>query len=87
MKSIWEANVENTVIRVENNWFSGEKLFINNELQDSQVNYFSMPRLSGHFKNEKGERILIKANIIQGFFRIDCIVFVDDKQEKKKKVI
>lgn len=46
-----------------------------------------MPRLSGHFKNEKGERILIKANIIQGFFRIDCIVFVDDKQVPLKKVI
>ena len=53
MKSIWEATVGNDVIRIENNWFSGEKLFVNNQLQDFQVNYFNPPILTGHIKNNQ----------------------------------
>ena len=53
MKSIWEATVGNDVIRIENNWFSGEKLFVNNQLQDFQVNYFNPPILTGHIKNSQ----------------------------------
>ena len=39
MKSIFKAIYNNQEIRVENSWFGGEKLFVNNELQDETVNY------------------------------------------------
>ena len=85
MKSIWEATYENNVIRIENNWFSGEKLFVNNQLQDFQVNYFNPPILTGHIKNSQ-ERIAIKANLQQGLFGVSCILFIDDEQVALKKI-
>ena len=85
MKSIWEATVGNDVIRIENNWFSGEKLFVNNQLQDFQVNYFNPPIFTGHIKNNQ-ERIAIKANLQQGLFGVSCILFIDDEQVALKKI-
>ena len=85
MKSIWEATVGNDVIRIENNWFSGEKLFVNNQLEDFQVNYFNPPILTGHIKNNQ-ERIAIKANLQQGLFGVSCILFIDDEQVALKKI-
>ncbi|GEM53102.1 hypothetical protein F0358_02805 [Empedobacter brevis] len=86
MKSIWEATFENNVIRIENNWFSGERLFVNDKLQDYQINYFSAPILTGHLNNSKNEKLLIKVNILQEFFRLDCILFINDEQVALKKV-
>ena len=37
MKSEWIAKYDENVIKVTNSWFSGEKLFINNELQKEYV--------------------------------------------------
>ena len=85
MKSIWEATVGNDVIRIENNWFSGEKLFLNKQLQNFQVNYFNPPILTGHIKNNQ-ERIAIKANLQQGLFGVSCILFIDDEQVALKKI-
>ena len=79
MKSIWETTVENNVIRIENNWFSGEKLFVNDKLQDYQINYFSAPILTGHLINSKDEKLNIKVNILQEFFGVNCILFFDIK--------
>ena len=56
MKSIWETTVENNVIRIENTWFSGDTLFVNDKLQDYQINYFSAPILTGHLINSKDEK-------------------------------
>lgn len=86
MKSIWEANFENNVIRVENYWFSGERLFVNDKLQDYQTNYFSTPILTGHLYNSKNERLKIKVNILQEFLSVNCILFIDDEQVALKKV-
>ena len=86
MKSIWEATFENNVIRIENNWFSGERLFVNDKLQDYQINYFSAPILTGHLHNSKNEKLQIKVNILQEFFRLDCILFINDEQVALKKV-
>ncbi|GGE94902.1 hypothetical protein SAMN05443634_101266 [Chishuiella changwenlii] len=86
MKSIWEATLEDNVIRIENNWFAGEKLFVNEKLQDFQVNYFSSPILTGHLKNSEGNKLRIKANIIQEFFGLNCVLFIDDEQIPLKKV-
>ncbi|MDM1040527.1 hypothetical protein ACTS91_08490 [Empedobacter falsenii] len=86
MKSIWETTVENNVIRIENNWFSGEKLFVNDKLQDYQINYFSAPILTGHLINSKDEKLNIKVNILQEFFGVNCILFIDDEQVALKKI-
>ena len=86
MKSIWEATVENNVIRIENNWFSGEKLFVNDKLQDYLINYFSAPILTVHLKNSKDEKLKIKVNILQEFFGVNCILFIDDEQVALKKI-
>ncbi|MGV0922955.1 hypothetical protein [Empedobacter tilapiae] len=86
MKSIWEATFENNVIRIENNWFSGEKLFVNDKLQDYQINYFSTPILTGHLKNSKDEKLNIKVNILQEFFGVNCILFIADEQVALKKI-
>ena len=80
MKSIWIAKYEDTEIRVENSWFKGEKLFVNNELQDDRLNFISA-HLTGHLKNAKGEKLNIKASIF-GFFTVGCRLFVDDKPLK-----
>ena len=86
MKSIWETTVENNVIRIENNWFSGEKLFVNDKLQDYQIIYFSAPILTGHLINSKDEKLNIKVNILQEFFGVNCILFIDDEQVALKKI-
>lgn len=86
MKSIWTAHYEGNLITIENNWFSGEKLFVNGELQDYQVNYFSTPILTGHLINQEGNRLSIKANLIQSFFTIKAILFVDDSELELKKL-
>lgn len=85
MKSIWEGTLEGNVIRIENNWFSGERLYVNDQLQDYQINYFSPPILHGHLINLKKEKLQIRANILQGF-TIGCVLFVDDQQIPLKKV-
>lgn len=87
MKSIWETTVENNVIRIENNWFSGEKLFVNDKLQDYQINYFSAPILTGHLINSKDEKLNIKVNILQEFFGVNCILFIDDEQVALKNKV
>ena len=59
MKSIFKAIYNNQEIRVENSWFGGEKLFVNNELQDETVNYYTPARLTGHII-ENGNKLPIK---------------------------
>ena len=41
MKSEWIAKYEETNIKITNNWFSGEKLYINSELQNEQLNFIT----------------------------------------------
>jgi len=40
MRSIWIANYEENEIRIENSWVRGEKLFVNNKLQDERLSFF-----------------------------------------------
>lgn len=86
MKSIWEATLEGNVIRIENNWFSGERLYVNDKLQDYQINYFSPPILTGHLTSINNERLQIRANILQGFLGLNCVLFVNNEQIPLKKV-
>jgi hypothetical protein len=41
MKSEWIAKYEETEIKITNNWFNGEKLYVNNELQDEQLSFIT----------------------------------------------
>jgi hypothetical protein len=78
MRSIWIANCEGNEIRIENSWFRGEKLFVNNKLQDERLSFFSS-NLTGHFISKDGKKIPIKANL-SGWFTIGCRLFIDDEK-------
>jgi hypothetical protein len=84
MKSIWIANYENNEIKVENTWFNGERLYVNDILQDKTFGGFST-KLTGHLMNQKNERENIKANL-GGFFKVNCQLFINDKKIEVKKV-
>jgi hypothetical protein len=84
MKSEWIANFENSEIRIVNTWLNGEKLFVNNEIQDERFGVFGSD-LTGHLINEKGERKNIKVNL-GGLLAVSCRVFIDDKMMTLTKV-
>ncbi len=77
MKKTWIANYENNEIKVENTWFDGERLFVNNELQDHSYG-FASAKLSGSIIDESGKKRFIKVRL-GGAFSILCHIFVDDK--------
>lgn len=75
MKS-WDVKYKGHSIRVENRW-SGERLYVDDELQDEQMGVASRSRLYGRIKtgDGSGERIKIS---LGGWFTINCRIFVDD---------
>jgi len=75
---IWNANYEGNKIRIENSWFLGEKLYVNNKLQDEKVSIFSS-NLTGHIVSKDGEKIPIKVNL-SGLLTIECRLFIDDEK-------
>jgi len=79
----WTANYDGNVIRIENLGFSGEKLFVNNKLQDEKVSIFGAD-LTGHVVSNDGERKPIKVNL-GGWFTISCRLFVDDEKIEVRK--
>ncbi|MDO5614916.1 MAG: hypothetical protein Q4G16_01910 [Cruoricaptor ignavus] len=84
MKSIWLAEYGNNKIRVENYWFKGEKLYVNDELQHETLSFFTT-NLTGHITNDKGEKEGIKVNL-SGWFSIGCRLFIDDKKVATKQI-
>lgn len=84
MKSEWIANYENSEIRIVNSWLNGEKLFVNNEIQDERFGVFGSD-LTGHVINGKGERKNIKVNL-GGLLAVSCRVFIDDKMMTLTKI-
>ena len=68
MKSTWTTNYKNNEIRVENTWFKGERLFVNDTLQDEKFGIFSSD-LTGHIINTKNEKESIKVNL-GGFWKV-----------------
>lgn len=83
MKSTWTVVYDNNEIKVENTWFNGERLFVNGDLQDQTNGYFST-NLTGHVINSKNEKEYIKVNL-GGFFKIDCLLFINDKKVEISK--
>lgn len=83
MTSIWIANYEGNEIRIENTWWNGERLWVNNELQDEQINYWSS-NLTGYILGSDGQRKNIKVNI-GGSFSMNCFLFVDHRKVEVMK--
>lgn len=84
MKSEWIANYEGNEIKITNSWFHGERLYVNNELQDEQINYITPPNLSGSLVDANGNILNIKANI-SGFFTVSCRLLVNHKKIELKQ--
>ncbi|MFV8354523.1 hypothetical protein ACNQGB_00985 [Flavobacterium sp. XS1P32] len=84
MKSEWIAKYEETEIKITNNWFSGEKLYVNNELQDEQLSFITPSNMTGNLINNKGEKLNIKTNI-SGFFSVSCRLFIDNRKVALKQ--
>ena len=70
----WDVNYNGNVIRVENR-ISGEKLYVNDELQDEQRGLAIRIRLCG--KLHTGEEIKVS---LGGWFVVNCMIFVDNKR-------
>ena len=41
MRSEWIANYEGNEIKITNSWITGEKLFVNNVIQDDRLSFIS----------------------------------------------
>ncbi|MDO8316100.1 MAG: hypothetical protein Q7T12_01085 [Flavobacterium sp.] len=83
MESEWIAKYEETNIKVTNDWFSGEKLYVNNELQDEKLSFITS-NLTGNLINKQGEKLDIKTNI-SGFLTVSCRLFIDNKKVEVKQ--
>ncbi|HSN48138.1 MAG TPA: hypothetical protein VLR29_05205 [Flavobacterium sp.] len=79
MKSEWVVKYDENEIKVTNSWLSGEKLYVNNELQDEQLNFITPSNMTGSLINKNGAKLNIKTNI-SGFFTVSCRLFVDNKK-------
>ncbi len=84
MRSVWICNYEHNEIRIENSWFKGEKLYVNDQLQDAQVNVFSTV-LTGSIVDKNNEKKPIKASL-GGFFTVGCRLFIDHVEVPLTKV-
>ena len=84
MKSEWITKYLETNIKITNNWFSGEKLHVNNELQDEQLNFITPTNWSSYLNYKQGQNLNIKTNI-SGFFTVSGRLFIDNKKVELKQ--
>jgi len=79
MKKVFRATCDGHQIVVENKWFTGEKLYVNGELQDENVGLaFSRATLTGKLIMDHSEMKDIKVTV-GGNLRVHCRVFVDNE--------
>jgi hypothetical protein len=78
-----DSQYDENVIKVTNSWFSGEKLIVNNELQDEQLS-FNTPNMTGSLIDKNGMKLNIKTNV-SGFFTTSCRLFIDNKKVELKQ--
>ena len=77
----WQFNYNNHNILIQNSFF-GEKLYIDNELQDEHSGLLLIPvtiQMTGVIKSENGVVENIKVNIGSKIISLSCIVFIDNK--------
>lgn len=77
MKKVFEARYAGHRIRVENRWFTGEKLYVDGELQDENLGLALRGTLNGTLRSSSNASKSIKVTI-GGFFSIHCRIFVDN---------
>jgi len=75
---VWHIEHKGHKIRVENSWFGGERLYVDEELQDEHHGATLRSQLSGTIKNGEGAGEGIKVSL-GGWFSVGCQIFVDDK--------
>ncbi len=75
---VWNLTHKGHKIRVENGWFSGERLVIDGETQDERRGFAFRSQLSGRIRAGDGAGEHIRVSI-GGWFTIGCHVFVDDR--------
>lgn len=86
MKSEWVVEYQGNEIKITNSWFSGEKLYVNNKLQDEKLSFITPSDLTGNLKDNKGEKLAIKANL-SGFFKVSCRLFIDNTKIELKQTV
>lgn len=74
----WNLKYKGHDIRVENGWISGERLFVDDELQDEQVGFGFRSRLYGKIKENEGISEDIKVSL-GGWFTVSCRIFINGK--------
>ena len=75
-RKIWQAEYLGNRIRIENSW-SGEKLYVNDLLQDEQIGIGIRSRLYGKLKGADGIPVDIRVSL-GSFLTVDCRLFVDN---------
>lgn len=75
----WRFKYKDHDIEVRNGWIKGEALSVDGELQDERIGFGVRSRLYGRIKSGSGQGELIKVSL-GGWFRIGCIVFIDDRE-------
>lgn len=74
----WITQYKGHEIRVENGWFSGERLIVDGQIQDEHKGIGFGSRLWGKIPDSDGAGEAIKVSL-GGWFVINCRIFVDDK--------
>ena len=85
MKKTFEVMHDGHHIQVVNNWFTGEKLYVNGQLQDENLGLAVRAVLNGELKSNDDRKSIKVA--LGGFFKINCRIFVEKNliyPDKKK---
>lgn len=77
MKKVFEARYNEHEIIVENRWFTGERLYVDGNLQDENLGLGFRATLYGQIRTEDRPKI-IKVTV-GGNFQINCKIFVDNE--------
>ncbi|MGB1039259.1 MAG: hypothetical protein ACPGVD_00125 [Flavobacteriales bacterium] len=85
MKTIWKGIYLGNSIEVHNTWFRGEKLFINETLQDISYGWFGQSKLECELPN-RSSKTNLRVKLISGFWKIKCYVFADGREIKMNEI-
>ena len=76
MKKTFEVMYDDHHIRVVNSWFTGEKLYVDGQLQDENLGFGLRSILNGELKSREDRKSIKVA--LGGFFKINCRIFVEN---------
>ncbi len=82
---IWTATYKSNKIKVVNNWFAGQKLYVNGELQDQTFGALGNARLTGRLIDAKGYRNTLKVSLHRGILKTKCLLFVNSEEIEATK--